>query len=166
MAEDQTEYTRAVGERLRSVRKARGLTLQEVEATSADEFKASVVGAYERGERAISIRRLQRLATFYRVPIDHFLPRQETDEVIELDRSPAEDARIIVDLRQLERLQDPQRDLLLHYLTNIQDVRSEQPSPLMIIRREDLRTIAALLGTVTYVAERRLVELSLGASRT
>ena len=34
-------------------------------ATSTEEFKASVLGAYERGERAISVPRLERLAKFY-----------------------------------------------------------------------------------------------------
>ena len=38
------------------------------------EFKASVLGAYERGERAISVPRLQRLARFYSVPVDQLLP--------------------------------------------------------------------------------------------
>ena len=46
-----------------------------MEASSQQEFKASVLGAYERGERAISVPRLQRLARFYNVPVDQLLPR-------------------------------------------------------------------------------------------
>ena len=42
---------------------------------SEQEFKASVLGAYERGERAISVPRLQRLAKLYDVPVDNLLPR-------------------------------------------------------------------------------------------
>src|SRR5205807_1839890 len=42
-------YARRVGERLRAIRKQKGLSLQEVEGASAQEFKASVLGAYERG---------------------------------------------------------------------------------------------------------------------
>ena len=53
-------YSRKVGERLRSIRRQKRLSLQEVEAKSRQEFKASVLGAYERGERAISVPRLQR----------------------------------------------------------------------------------------------------------
>src|SRR5256885_5490717 len=68
-------YARRVGERLRAIRKQKGLSLQEVEAASQQEFKASVLGAYERGERAISVPRLQRLARFYSVPVDQLLPR-------------------------------------------------------------------------------------------
>src|SRR5207253_3934884 len=68
-------YARRVGERLRAIRKQKGLSLQEVEADSTQEFKASVLGAYERGERSISVPRLQRLARYYNVPVDQLLPR-------------------------------------------------------------------------------------------
>ena len=50
------------GARLRTVRRQKGLSLQAVEKASRLEFKASVLGAYERGERTISVPRLQRLA--------------------------------------------------------------------------------------------------------
>ena len=70
-------YSKAVGERLRHIRRQKRLSLQEVESISAQEFKASVLGAYERGERAISVPRLQRLARFYKVPVDQLLPGDE-----------------------------------------------------------------------------------------
>src|SRR5690349_15863658 len=69
-----TPYGRKVGTRLRAIRRQKRLSLQDVEAASSQEFKASVLGAYERGERAISVPRLQRLARFYRVPVDQLLP--------------------------------------------------------------------------------------------
>src|SRR6516164_8724487 len=68
-------YARAVGDRLRNLRRQRGLSLLAVEETSGREFKASVLGAYERGERIISVLRLQRLAQLYKVPVDQLLPR-------------------------------------------------------------------------------------------
>ncbi len=67
-------YNEAVGRRLRSIRKQKGLSLQDVEANSEQEFKASVLGAYERGERSLSLPRMQRLAAFYGVPVDQLLP--------------------------------------------------------------------------------------------
>src|SRR3954471_17229714 len=70
-----TPYGRKVGERLRAIRRQKRLSLQAVEASSQQEFKASVLGAYERGERSISVPRLQRLAAFYAVPVDQLLPR-------------------------------------------------------------------------------------------
>lgn len=50
------------------------------------EFKASVVGAYERGERALSVQRLIRLAEVYAVPPSDLLPIDSTEKtVIDLD---------------------------------------------------------------------------------
>ena len=91
------EYSGRVGERLRAIRRQKRISLQEVEAASGQEFKASVLGAYERGERAISVPRLQRLARFYTVPVDQLLPPdagpsfgvESAEEVIDLtDSSP------------------------------------------------------------------------------
>src|SRR3954465_9667606 len=76
---ESTEYARLVGERLRAIRRQKRLSLQEAEELSGQEFKASVLGAYERGERAISVPRLHRLATVYQVPVDQLLPRDAGD---------------------------------------------------------------------------------------
>ena len=75
--DDDLGYSVQVGERLRSIRKQKRLSLHDVEAQSDQEFKASVLGAYERGERAISVPRLHRLARVYQVPVDQLLPRPE-----------------------------------------------------------------------------------------
>src|SRR3979411_2195568 len=72
---------RYVGERLRAIRRQKGLSLHDVEARSSLEFKASVLGAYERGERAISVPRLLRLAEIYEVPADQLLPRELDGEI-------------------------------------------------------------------------------------
>ena len=83
-SDDQDKaYRSLVGERIRSIRKQKRLSLQEVEARSEAEFKASVLGAYERAERDISVPRLQRLANFYNVPVDQLLPSE--DALNELD---------------------------------------------------------------------------------
>ena len=75
---------RYVGDRLRAIRRQKGLSLHDVEARSNQEFKASVLGAYERGERAISVPRLLRLAELYRVPADQLLPGRASDADIDL----------------------------------------------------------------------------------
>ena len=55
MTEDVNEesYARQLGERMRAIRQQKGLSLNEVEQSTNQEFKASVMGAYERGERII-----------------------------------------------------------------------------------------------------------------
>src|SRR4029453_16929263 len=115
-------YAVKVGSRLRAIRKQKRLSLQEVEAASGQEFKASVLGAYERGERAISVPRLQRLARFYNVPVDQLLPNDDgpsfgTDESTTRLRM---DSTVRIDLRKLEALSGPEADMLNRYLTMIQ----------------------------------------------
>jgi len=74
-----------LGARLRDLRRQLHLSLQDVEVASNLEFKASVVGAYERGDRAISVRRLQRLARLYRVPVAEMVPHDERTAPPEID---------------------------------------------------------------------------------
>ena len=66
--------TDGFGENLRAVRRRLRLSLREVSERSQGEFQPSVLGAYERGDRAISVARLVRLAELYGVPVDALLP--------------------------------------------------------------------------------------------
>jgi len=119
------EYSKRVGERLRAIRRQKRLSLQEVEASSKQEFKASVLGAYERGERAISVPRLQRLSRFYNVPVDQLLPHDEgpsfgvatSDQIIDLTERSASRSRhtITIDLTRLEQLSGPEAEMLNRY---------------------------------------------------
>ena len=171
-------YAQRVGERLRSVRKQKRLSLQAVEASSQQEFKASVLGAYERGERAISVPRLQRLARFYSVPVDQLLPRdlgldpawggisggpEEIDlaaaEQAERRAATERDERVTIDLTKLETLSAPERDLLGRYLGMIQVQRQDFNGRVLTIRSEDLRAIACLFETSADHMRRRLDEL-------
>src|ERR1041384_2019342 len=113
-------YATRVGERLRRVRKQKRLSLQAVEASSEQEFKASVLGAYERGERAISVPRLHRLAKFYAVPVDQLLPREDLDgqgTVLDLpDAASRTPASVTIDLARLRDVHDPSSSMLVRYL--------------------------------------------------
>lgn len=155
-------YGRAVGERLRHIRRQKGLSLQEVEAISSQEFKASVLGAYERGERAISVPRLQRLARFYKVPVDQLLPGDDADDVEELPaRRDPEGARAKIDLTRLESLSGPESEMLTRYLRMIQVQRQDFNGRVLTIRRDDMRAIACILGVGEEAADRRLEEMGL-----
>ena len=163
-------YAKRVGERLRAIRKQKDLSLQDVEQASHEEFKASVLGAYERGERAISVPRLQRLAKFYNVPVDRLLPGDvaaEGAEVIDLEE-PADgqsrvfrddDERVRIDLQRLEVLNSPERELLRRYLNQIQMQRQDYNGRVLTIRREDLRAIACMFELTPEMLRRRLDDL-------
>src|SRR4051794_24929445 len=147
-------YAVKVGGRLRAIRKQKRLSLQDVEASSDQEFKASVLGAYERGERAISVPRLQRLARFYAVPVDQLLPREDelgADSVIDLEsgtvsgRSGPDDSKVIIDLHRLASMSSADAQLLTRYLGYIQVQRGDFNGRMLTVRRDDMRAIACLL---------------------
>jgi transcriptional regulator with XRE-family HTH domain len=156
------EYGKAVGERLRHIRRQKRLSLQEVEAVSAQEFKASVLGAYERGERAISVPRLQRLAQFYKVPVDQLLPsvdgESEEDEAL---RRSADNGGAKIDLTRLEQMNDTESQMLSRYLRMIQVQRQDFNGRVLTIRRDDIKAIACILGVSEVTADLRLDEMGL-----
>jgi transcriptional regulator with XRE-family HTH domain len=154
-------YGRQVGERLRLIRRQKRLSLQEVEAQSDQEFKASVLGAYERGERAISVPRLQRLARFYRVPVDQLLPYDEDGQAGEGDNRVDPDSGAKLDLTRLESLAGTEAETLARYLRMIQVQRQDFNGRVLTIRRDDMRAIAAILGVPEEAAVGRLDELGL-----
>src|SRR5437867_6965462 len=120
-------YAQRVGERLRAIRLQKGLSLHDVEEASAKEFKASVLGAYERGERSISVPRLQRLAIFYGVPVDQLLPRLGEGEIILDQTAPSTmvGEGIRIDLTRLKDVAAPEIVVLSRYLTMIQMARGD-----------------------------------------
>ena len=152
-----------VGDRLRSIRRQKGLSLHDVEARSDMEFKASVLGAYERGERAISVPRLLRLAELYQVPGDQLLPR-DTDVDVDLSqRDDAFEEGFTIDLERLRALDDAEASVLSRYASTIQLQRQDFNGRLLTIRRDDLRVLAAVLGRRPEDLGRRLDELGLRA---
>ena len=62
MGEDTPDLSGAIGEVLRAQRLRAGVTLRAIPVLSGGRFSASAVGAYERGERAISVVRFCELA--------------------------------------------------------------------------------------------------------
>ncbi|MFP4512104.1 MAG: transcriptional regulator [Acidimicrobiales bacterium] len=164
-----SEYGRMVGDRLRAIRRQKRMSLHDVEAASDQEFKASVLGAYERGERAISVPRLQRLSHFYGVPVDQLLPRDEVSgsfgadtSVVDLVSSKQpERASFTIDLTRLESLSGPEAAMLNRFLASIQVQRQDFNGRVLTIRNDDLRAIACILGIDPEHAEAQLAGLGL-----
>ncbi|MET0904375.1 MAG: transcriptional regulator [Acidimicrobiales bacterium] len=176
MATSETEdadavgaYAGKVGTRLRAIRRQKRLSLQDVEATSLQEFKASVLGAYERGERAISVPRLQRLARFYRVPVDQLLPGDDGpdfgprpgdgDLLIDLTAprgSLRAEGSVTLDLAAMEQADGTDAEMLARYLRMIQVQRGDFNGRVLTVRRDDLRAIACILDVTPDLAIDRL----------
>jgi transcriptional regulator with XRE-family HTH domain len=173
IAEAERSFAEQLGQRLRWVRQQRKLSLRTVARMSGEEFRISVLGAYERGHRMISVTRLQRLAELYGVSVDHLLPEaqapapesEENSRIPEPDverRSDdrSADSRVTLDLRRLAGLDPTARDLLARYLGLIQLERQDEAGYLIAIRPEDMRAIACLLEATSNRAKARLKELA------
>ena len=127
------EFNKALGQRLRAARRQRGWSLGEIETQTEGEYKASVVGAYERGERAISVQRFARLAEIYGIAAPELLP------------TPSPVAGLVIDLDALS--EDDSGDLVDRYLAAIQLLRKET-SP-NVVRQSDRAIISSLLQAVS-----------------
>lgn len=127
------DFDRALGERLRAARRRRGWSLHEVERTSGNEFKSSVLGAYERGERSISVQRLHRLAQIYSMEVAHLIP--SADEVANKET--------VIDLDAMGTAEPGVSEAIDRFLSTIQLRRRSDGD--LTIRQSDLEFLAALL---------------------
>jgi len=123
------DFNYALGQRLRAARRHRGWSLGDVESHTGGEFKASVVGAYERGERAISVQRFVSLADVYGTPASDLLPASNG-------------SGLIIDIEALAA----DGDLVDRYLAAIQMMR-KLPG-VEEVRDSDRAVISSLLQTV------------------
>jgi transcriptional regulator with XRE-family HTH domain len=153
-------YTKLVGERLRRIRQQKQLSLNEVEALSELEFKASVLGAYERGERAISVPRLERLARFYGVSVDQLLPR-DPQRVEGTQPGATGSAKIRIDVAKLSTMQGEQFAMLERFLRMIQVQRQDFNGKVITVRAHDTRAIAVMLDVSVDDVGDKLRELGL-----
>ncbi len=159
-------YAREVGSRLRDIRRQQGLSLQAVEDASEREFKASVLGAYERGERVISVLRLQRLAGLYAVPVDQLLPRGSDSGLAAVGlrggaAGAGDTGPVRIDLGHLDGLEAPERDVVRRYIGMIQIQRGDFNGRVITIRDEDVRALARVFERDEADMRRRLHELGI-----
>ena len=157
--EAPTVYSQQVGERLRVIRKQKRMSLQDVEARSDQEFKASVLGAYERGERALSVPRLDRLAQFYAVPVEQLLPRERGG--VEASGPGGTGPKLAIDLGKLVQLSGSPFEMLSRYLRLIQVQRQDFNGRVLTVRGDDTRAIAAMLDVPVDQVGDRLAALDL-----
>jgi len=134
------DYSVKVGERLRAIRLQRSMSLQDVHRSTDGEFKAAVLGAYERGERSISLPRLKRLAGYYEVPVSQLLPEEDTYELVSIS-----EGGVSIDLRRVETLDDETALVVERFLQRIQVQRQDFNGKVLTIRASDVAMLAVML---------------------
>jgi len=152
-------FSQMVGERLRRIRQQKQWSLNDVETQSEGEFKASVLGAYERGERAISVPRLERLARFYGVGVDQLLPRDQSR--VDAGGATSPTAKLRIDVAKLSTMSGAQFEMLERLLRMIQVQRQDFNGKVITVRAHDTRAIAVMLDVPVDQVGERLSELGL-----
>lgn len=146
-------YTRMVGRRLRTVREERLYSLRDVERESGSEFKSSVIDAYERGERMMSVQRLDRLAQFYDVPVSHLLPGD--------GRRAAQRPDLTLRLPRLNELEGEPFDRFRNLVAQIQHQRRCDGAEVVTLREDDLHVVASMFDVPAEEMADRLTLLDL-----
>lgn len=125
-----------LGSHLRRLRRQKGLSLLDVQALSEGTFKASVLGAYERGERAISAIRLAGLAALYRLPLQAMLPSEGGASV---------DGGLAIDLLQLDGAETAEARAIARFVKRLQAQRRDWIGTVFRMRASDVSALSALL---------------------
>jgi transcriptional regulator with XRE-family HTH domain len=134
-----------VSAKLRSIRRARGLSLAEVELLSDGQIKAVVLGSYERGTRALSVKRAIEIANLYEIPVSQLFSEKKPNESTVEGRRVL-DLRIISSRAQIDSPWRERFELLARFSRGILESRQDWNGQVLSIRGDDCRVLALLLN--------------------
>jgi transcriptional regulator with XRE-family HTH domain len=118
------------------------------------------MGAYERGERMISVPRLERLAHFYGVTVDQLLPRDKQREG-DTQTNSAAPTKLRIDVAKLTLRDAKEFKMLERLLRMIQVQRQDFNGKVITVRAHDTRAIAVILDVAVDDVGAKLAELDL-----
>ncbi len=142
-----------IGDRVRRRRLAAGLTLHDVERRTAGEFKASALGAYERGERVLSVPRLLRLAEVLGVSADEILGEEPEINLTALHEAERAERSAPWD--------EPALMALARFAAHVRTIRHSPIHEPLHVRKSDCEFMAMLFGTDPTTMQQTLVTLGM-----
>lgn len=137
---DDADFSRQLGERLRTLRVRRRLTLKEVEDQSGGVLPEAAVGSYERGTRTPPLRRTMQLADFYGVPVEailHGLPDTHAQP------SEPDEGSVVIYLASL-RGAPAEAEHLVRFVNTIQRIRRDYGTDRISLRQTDIVALSAV----------------------
>lgn len=156
---------------MREVRRERRLALADVESRSGREFKASVLGAYERGERQISVARLAKLVAIYELTLPEFLGEEEPSNGAAKRPKPRPASgdgsrESMIDLAAMERTEgaDALPAVVDRFADGIRD-RHRESGQAFTMRDEEVRALAHALRRAMFEIESVLLDLERRGAR-
>jgi transcriptional regulator with XRE-family HTH domain len=141
-------FARGVGARLRAVRQARSLSLEDVQRASGGKWSASAIGAYERGFRNLSVPRLKELSAFFAVPMGALLGEANGNA------AALDGVEVDLDRLAVSSTATPAR----RYLRSVARSRGDTDRHRVALRPEDVSVLTALLQMDSSALADRLRE--------
>ena len=126
--------------RMRLIRESRHLTLVQVAKLSKGQISAIALGSYERGDRAVSARKLITIANLYEVPIS---------ELFEAPRNFMPEERISIDIRKILSTSNPAAQKFTEVLRNIARMRGDWNGEVISLRGQDVNNFQVFTGLTT-----------------
>jgi len=154
-SETQEEILK-VCKRLRSVREAKSLTLQDVEQNSEGKITAIALGSYERGDRQIGLSKLLQIAKVYGIPASEILtPKTERVDPM----------RMTIDLRKIGQSTDQKGMKTARVLNEIVKLRGDWNGEIISIRADDLTNLSLFTGLSTVEILSCITDFSIPRSK-
>ena len=142
-----TEVTdKSVAHRLRSIRRAQSLSLNDVETASRGAIKAVALGSYERGSRSLSVKRAIQIAQFYGVPVSVLFGGSLRAEEVKAQRTIIDARRLRSMLEIGSQIDQTIITILLRYVSHIQSSRQDWNGEVISLRERDTEYIAICIG--------------------
>lgn len=137
---DITRELLSLQKRLRQIREAQGLTLNQVAAKSQGGISAIALGSYERGDRTISANKILEIAHIYQVPVT---------ELFDSPEKLTDNRKVIVDYRKLNAETDPSAEKIKTIVKTIAGIRRDWNGEVISLRESDIASlqIFASLGS-------------------
>jgi transcriptional regulator with XRE-family HTH domain len=127
--------------RIRQLRRERGLTLLAFEKLSGGRIRAVVLGAYERGDREMSLKKVIEIAEVFEVELAHLTAPSSAHR-----DEPGLNSRHIYDLRALQALETSvQREVLAKYIARIAHQRGDWAGEIISLRRDDIDALSRVI---------------------
>ena len=155
----EIEQSERIRIRIRQLRRERGLTLRDFEEKSGGRIRAIVMGAYERGDRSMSLGKLIEISKVFGIELSHLIGSAELTQSSGTQSSgtptsAAPSSRYIFDLRVLNSLDDsPQKVILLRYLSRVAEQRGDWGGEVISLRQSDIESLSKVIDSQTNTFE-------------
>jgi transcriptional regulator with XRE-family HTH domain len=155
----EIEQSERIRTRIRQLRRERGLTLRDFEEKSGGKIRAIVMGAYERGDRSMSLGKLIEISKVFGIELSHLIGSAELTQSSGTQSSGTPSStpplsRYIFDLRVLNSLDDsPQKVILLRYLSRIAEQRGDWAGEVISLRQSDIESLSKVIDNQTSTFE-------------